>query len=133
VAQEHFTEGPVWECSSYRTKPGQFDSYMKYLRTNFIPTTDEGKKQGLILDRKMFVKAPSSPHDWDVLICTLFPSFGKAMDYSASDEDKWKAIEAKHYKTTDEAKQREMSAKRFEMREFLGTEFVREVNLKPMQ
>ncbi len=30
AAQEHWTEGPVWECSSYRTNPGQFDTYMKW-------------------------------------------------------------------------------------------------------
>ena len=22
VAQEHWTEGPVWECSAYRSNPG---------------------------------------------------------------------------------------------------------------
>ena len=132
-AQEHYTEGPVWECSSYRTKPGHFDDYMKYLRENFLPTTDEGKKQGLLLDRKVFLQPPSGKSDWDVMICTLFPTFGKAMDYSAADEDKWKAIEAKHYSTTDEKKQEEMASKRFDMREFIGTSFVREVSLKPIK
>ncbi len=36
-AQEHYTEGNVREVSFYRTKPGQFDEYMKYLRANFLP------------------------------------------------------------------------------------------------
>ena len=43
-----------------------------------------------------------------------------------------KAIAAKHYKTSDEQKQNEMASKRFEMRDFRGTRYVREVTLKPM-
>ena len=33
AAQEHWTEGPVWQCDAYRTSPGQFDAYLKYIRT----------------------------------------------------------------------------------------------------
>jgi hypothetical protein len=133
IAQEHWTEGPVWECSTYRTKPGQFDTYMKYLRENFVPTTDEAKKQGLVVDSKVFIQPPNGRNDWDVMICSLYPSFGKALDFNASDDEKAKAIEAKHYKTADEEKQAAMSAKRLDMREYIGTSFVREVNLKPLK
>jgi len=132
VAQEHFTEGPVWECSAYRTKQGHFDEYMEYLRSNYSVTSAESKKQGLTLDSKVFVKTPSSPQDYDVMICTLYASFGKALDFNAGDEEKMKAIAAKHWKTGDEKKQQEMSARRFEMRDFLGTTLDREVNLRPM-
>lgn len=132
VAQEHYTEGPVWECSAYRTTPGHFDDYMTYLRGNYVATSAESKKQGLILDTKIFLKTPSDATDYDVLICTLYPSFGKAMDYSAEDEAKGKAIAAKHYQTTDEKKQQELTAKRYAMRDFRGTTYVREVTLKPL-
>ena len=132
IAQEHWTEGPVWTVSTYRTEPGKFDEYMKYLRSNAVPVVAEEKKQGLILDFKIFVKAPSSPSDWDVAIATLQPSYGKALDFNQSDADKIKAIQAKHWKTTDEDKQREMAANRLAMRKAVGTDFVREVNLKPM-
>ncbi len=44
-----------------------------------------------------------------------------------------KAIAVKHYKTQDEAKQREMGVRRFEMRDYKGTRHIREVTLKPMQ
>lgn len=132
VAQDHYTEGPVWECSAYRTKQGHFDDYMEYLRTNYVVTSAESKKQGLTLDSKIFLKTPASPQDADVLICTLYSSFGKALDFNAADEEKMKAISAKHWATSDQKKQAEMSAKRFEMREFLGTEMYREVTLRPM-
>ena len=133
LAQEHFTEGPVWAVSYYRTKPGKFDDYMKYLRANFVVTTAEQKKQGLILDSKVLLNpAVRDANDWDVLIATLHTSFGKALDFNQGDEDKFKAIAEKHYKTKDEAKQRDMSAPRFQMRDFVGTRTIREVNLKPL-
>jgi hypothetical protein len=130
-AQEHWTEGPVWACSSFATKDGQFDNYMNYLRENYLPGSEEQKKAGLILDTKMFIGDVSAPNDWDVLICTLYPSFGKAMDYNAEDDAKFKEIASKQYKTSDEEKQREMTAKRYNMRTFLGTKYVREVKLRP--
>ena len=132
LAQEHFTEGPVWECSSYRTKQGHFDDYMKYLRQNFVPQGQESKKAGLIVDQKIYVKVPENPTDPDVLICTLYASFGKALDYNAGDDAKTKEIATKHFKTADEQKQRDMIANRFTFRDSLGTSYYREVNLKPM-
>ena len=132
VTQEHFTEGPVWECSSYRTKQGHFDDYMKYLRQNVLPLAQEAKKAGLTLDQKFYVHVPASPTDPDVVICTLHASFAKALDYNAADDAKGKDIAAKHWKTLDEQKQRDMAAQRFEFRDFLGTAYYREVNLKPM-
>ena len=133
LAQEHFTEGPVWAVSYYRTKPGKFDDYMKYLRANFLTTTAEQKKQGLILDAKVLLNpAVRDANDWDVLIATLHTSFGKALDFNQSDEDKIKAIAEKHYKTKDEAKQREMASPRLAMRDYIGSRYLREVNLKPL-
>ncbi len=132
LAQEHFTEGPVWACTAYRTKPGHFDDYMKYLRQNFLPQSQEAKKAGLVLDQKVYLHVPANPTEGDVLFCALQPSFGKALDYNAADDAKQKDIAAKHYKTADEQKQRDMAAKRLEFRDFLGTSYYREVNLKPM-
>jgi hypothetical protein len=132
VAQEHWTEGPVWNITFYRTTPGHFDDYLKYLRAHYIPTTAESKKQGLILDTKVYVKQPRDPNDWDVAIATLYPSYGKALDYNAADDDKGKAIQSKHWKTTDEQKQQEMSSPRLALRTFVGSDIVREVTLKPM-
>jgi len=132
VAQEHWTEGPVWNITFYRTTPGHFDDYIKYLRTHYIGTTAESKKQGLILDSKIYVKQPRDAHDWDVAIATLFPTYGKALDFNAGDDEKAKAIQAQHWKTPDQQKQRELTAPRLEMRTFVGSEIAREVNLKPL-
>lgn len=132
VAQEHWTEGPVWVISYYRTRPGQFDNYMKYLRANSLPQSMERKKQGLVLDNRMWTKVPASKDDWDVAIASLYPSFGKALDYSQADEDKGRAISAQFYKTPDRDKQTQAAAPRLEMRDFVRAEIVREVTLRPM-
>lgn len=132
VAQEHWTEGPVWIISYYRTRPGQFDNYMKYLRANVLPQNAEAKRQGLVLDDKMYVKAPSGKDDWDVAFATLHPSAAKALDFNKADDDKQRAIAAQHYKTTDRDKQTQSSAPRLEMRDFIRTEIVREISLRPM-
>lgn len=131
AAQEHWTEGPVWEVSFYRTAPGHFDDYLKYLRENVLPQDTEAKKAGLILEQKVFVKAPSGPDDWDIAFATLHKNYA-SLDYSADLDAKGKAIAEKHYKTADEDKQREMSAPRLEWRTYLGTDLVREVTLRPM-
>lgn len=133
VAQEHFTEGAVWECSSYRTKQGHFDDYMKYLRQTFLPQSQEAKKAGLVLDQKLYLHVPETPTDPDVVLCTLHASYAKALDYNAADDAKSKDIAAKFFKTPDEQKQRDITAKRFEFRDFVGTSYYREVNLKPLQ
>lgn len=132
-AQDHYTEGPMWACSAYRIKEGQGNNYMKYIRSNALVTYTKAKQQGLIVDFKIFVQTPTRPDDWDVMVCQLFTNAAKALDYNASDDAKWTSIQNEHWKTSDEEKIREMSAKRFDMRTFLGTSYIREINLKPMQ
>jgi hypothetical protein len=131
VAQEHWTEGPVWACEAYRTSPGQFDAYLEYIRAQVEPQNIEAKKQGLILDYKTFVHTRDSENDYDVLFCTLFSNYGKALDYNKVDDDKTKAISAAHFATPDEDKQAEMIKPRLEMRTYMGTSYHREVTLRP--
>jgi hypothetical protein len=131
VAQEHWTEGPVWECGAYRTNPGQFDTYLEWIRAHAEPVNAEAKKQGLILDYKTFVQAPRDENDYDVMFCTLHSSYAKALDFNQGDDDKFEAISAAHWGTPDNKQQLAKTAPRLEMRRFLGTDYVREVNLRP--
>src|SRR2546425_12999691 len=80
LAQEHFTEGAVWECNSYRTKQGHFDDYMKYLRQNFLPPSQEAKKTGLVLDQKVYVQGPTNPTEQDVVFCTMYNSIAQTLE-----------------------------------------------------
>lgn len=131
-AQEHFTEGPVWEVWCARTTQGHSEDYIKYLRAHYLPIMQEQVKQGLIVGVKYFLHTPGSPAEPDICIATQHASFGAALDYSADFEAKAKAIAAKHHQTEDEKKQEELTAPRFEMRKDLGTTYYREIQLKPM-
>jgi len=131
-AQEHYTEGTVRAVSYYRTNPGQFDNYMKYLRENFLPQQEEVKKQGLILDYYLLLNQPSSPNEWDVAVVYVYKSFGDALDYNQGNADKMKEIQAKHYKTKDEDKIRDLAGIRLDMRKFLSVKYLREAILKPI-
>ena len=132
-AQEHYTEGNARVVSFYRTNPGQFDNYMKYLRANFLPNQEEAKNQGLILDYYVLLNQPSNPDDWDVAVGYIYKSFGDALDYNQGNADKMKEIQSKHFKTKDDDKIRDLMAKRFDMRKFLGVKYIREITLKPMK
>lgn len=131
AAQEHWTEGPVWECSAYRTNPGQFDAYLEWIRTHVEPVDAEAKKQGLILDYKTFVQAPRDEDDYDVMFCTLHANYGRALDFNQGNYDKSEAISAAHWGTPDNKQQLAKTAPRLEMRRFMGTSYSREVNLRP--
>ena len=130
AAQEHWTEGPVWECNAFRTEPGQFDNYLRWIRAHAEVISQEAKKQGLILDYKTFIHTRADEHDYDVLFCTLHSSFGKALDYNKDDDARGDAISAAHWSTADEDKQVEMNAPRLKMRTFMGTTYHREVTLR---
>jgi len=132
-AQEHWTEGPVWECDAYRTLPGKFNDYMEYLRTNLASMYEEAEATGLVLDQRLFVQKPASPEDWDVMFCTAYKDGAAALDYDAELEAKWQALAAKHTGTADDEQREAMAMPRLEMRKFLGSNMMREVTLKPME
>ncbi len=132
MAQERYTEGPVWQCDSYEVMPDMWNSYLDWLRGNSKPQYDEAKKQGLIMDWKVFIPSQRMSDGTDIVICALFPSYGKALDYSKADEEKWDAISAARLKTADEKQQMEMSAPRLKMRRYTGTIYLREAALKPL-
>jgi hypothetical protein len=79
-----------------------------------------------------FNTARHDEKDWDIAFATLHPSYGQALDYSAADEAKGKEIAAKQFKTKDEEKQRQAVAPRLDFREYVGSQYVREVVLRPL-
>src|SRR5438309_12102146 len=69
LAQEHYTEGPVWRVSLIRVKPTAIDAYLTSLRQSSKPILDEQKRQGTIMDYKVFLKeTKNSPEDWDLCL-----------------------------------------------------------------
>ena len=60
-----FTEGPVIEVTSIRTKPGMFDEYMKWVAGPRKQEMEELKKAGIILSYAVYAAQPRGPQEPD--------------------------------------------------------------------
>ena len=131
-AQDNYTEGPVWAVSYYRTKPGKFDEYMKYLRANYAKSVAKQKQAGIIIDSKVLINpAVNGPDDWDVAIAYLYTDFGK-LNYSQAVQDQMDKIGAEiSGEQNKDKRDAKNDASRFPLRDFLRTRFLREIMLKP--
>jgi len=125
VAQEHYTEGPVWRVTLVRVKPTQFDAYLTSLQQSTKPLLDEQKKQGVIVDYKIFLKSTkNSPEDWDIALAIEYKNHA-AMDGLAA---KGEAIRDKILGGKQQGQQ--LTEKRVEMRETVSSELMEEIFLK---
>jgi len=123
--QEHFTEGPVWSVTTIRVKPAHFDDYMTALRQNIKPFWDEAKREGAVMDWKVFLKqTKNSPQDWDIALAVLYKNHAQ-MDGQAA---KFEAIRDKTLGCKTAAIQ--ANEKRGEIREPLTTDLLQEIMLK---
>ena len=132
VAQDNYTEGPVWVINYYRTKPGKFDDYMKFLRANFAKSVARQKEARIIVDAKVLLNPTiSGPDDWDVAICYLYSDYSK-LNFDQATFDKVQMIGAEITGERDTNKRdAQLDTTRFPLRDFLRTRFLREVTLRP--
>jgi hypothetical protein len=125
VAQEHYTEGPVWRVTVVKVKPAQFDAYLTSLRQGTKPLLDEQKRQGLILDYKLFLKETSeSPRDWDIALAVLYKNHAALDGLTAKAE----AVRDKVLGGKQQAIQ--LGQKREEIREIVSSQLLQEITLK---
>ncbi len=124
-AQEHYTDGPVWVVTTIRVKPAQMDAYLSNLQQNAKVAWEEAKRQGVIMDYKIFLKQTrSSPQDWDIATALLYRNHAQMDGQTA----KFEAIRDKVLGGKQAAQQG--AEKRSEIREILSVEIVQEVMLK---
>jgi len=124
-AQEHYTEGPIWRVQLIRVKPTQMDAYLTSLRQSTKPLIEEEKKQGVIMDYKIFLKeTKNNPEDWDICVAIEYKNHA-AMDGLAA---KGEAARDKILGGKQAAQQ--LGEKRAEIREILSSELLQEVFLK---
>jgi len=125
LAQEHYTEGPVWRVQLIRVKPTQMDAYLTSLRQSTKPLIDEEKRQGLIVDYKVFFKeSKHDPQDWDLCIAVEYKNYAALDGLSA----KLEAVRDKVMGGKAQAQQ--LGEKRTEMREIISSELLEEIFLK---
>jgi len=119
-----YTEGSVWEITMVRTKAGMSDDYLKNLTQAYKSTSDEAKKQGIIMDYKILMGDASNRDDFDILLMVQYKNMA-ALDGLREKTD---PIAAKLI--GGEEQLRQGSIKRLEIRDILGTKTMREVTLK---
>jgi hypothetical protein len=119
-------EGPVWDITYVRTKPNQRDAYLASLKQNTKPIFEEEKKQGLILDYKIFNNLTQhDPQEWNIAIAVQYKNFA-ALD----------GFEARELTIRDKVVgSRQTATKIFgekleEMREIVSTKLVQELILE---
>jgi hypothetical protein len=125
LAQEHYTEGPVWRVSLIRVKPTQMDAYLTSLQQSSKPVLDQQKHDGTIMDYKFFLKeTKNSPEDWDICLAIEYKNHA-AMDGLAA---KFEVVRDKILGGKQPAQQ--LAEKRAEIRETVSSELLQEIILK---
>src|SRR5205814_4773256 len=119
-----YTEGPVWNITMVKTKPGMGDEYLKSLAKTFKVSLEEAKKQNLILDYKILLGNAATPQDFDILLMVESKNMA-ALDNA---REKFDPIARKIVGTTDQ--QQAIQVKRLDVREIMGTKLMREITLK---
>ena len=125
LAQEQYTEGPVWRVELIRVKPTHVDEYLTSLQHSTKSIYEEAKKAGLVLDYKIFLKETKhDPQDWDICVAVQFKNHAALDGLDA----KLEAIRDKVLGGKQQAQQ--LGEKRGEYREIISEELLQEVFLK---
>ncbi|MGO9231641.1 MAG: hypothetical protein ACLQKA_20815 [Bryobacteraceae bacterium] len=125
LAQEHYTEGPVWRIQLIRVKPTHMDAYLTSLRETTKPMIEEEKREGMIVDYKIFLmETKNSPEDWDICVAVEFKNHAALDGLDAKAE----AVRDKIMGGKGAAHQ--IAEKRAEIREIISSELLQEVFLK---
>jgi hypothetical protein len=125
LAQEHYTEGPVWRVQLIRVKPNAMDAYLTSLRQSTKPLIEEEKRQGLIVDYKVFLKqTKANPEDWDIAVAIEYKNYA-ALDGLAA---KGEAVRDKILGGKQAAQQ--LGEIRTGIREIIASDLLQEIFLK---
>ena len=119
-----YNEGPVWDVTLVRTRAGMTDDYLKNLAGAYKTTSEEAKKQGIIMDYKILMGDASNKDDFDLMLMVQYKNMA-ALDGL---RDKTDPIARKLIGSEDVMRQ--AAVKRGETRDILGTKTLREVTLK---
>jgi hypothetical protein len=124
AADRPYTEGTVSIVNSVRTKPGMYDTYMKYLATTYRQLMEEAKKAGHVVDYNVYSTSPRGPDDPNVYLVVTYKNMA-ALDGLT---DRMDGIQQK---IVGSPEQRDAAAiDREKMRTMVGSEMIRHVVFK---
>lgn len=119
-----YTEGPVWQVTMVKTKPGMSDDYLKGIAKSFKGSFDEAKKQNLIVDYKILIGDAATPQDFNILLMV------ESQNMAVLDNAREKFDPIARKISGDADAQRVTATKRLEIREIIGAKLMREITLK---
>jgi hypothetical protein len=101
------------------------DAYLTSLRHSSNPILDQEKRDGTIMDYKLFLKeTKANPEDWDVCLAVEFKNHAALDGFAAKGE----MVRDKILGGKQPAQQ--LSEKRAEIRELISSELLQEIILK---
>jgi hypothetical protein len=122
--EKPYTDGPVVNVGYIKTKPGQFDAYLKYLATTYKQLMEAEKKSGNVLNWSVYRAQPHSANDPDLILTITYKNWAALDGLSDRIEVTQKKI------WSNQAGISKAQVDRESMREVLGSEDVQQLILK---
>jgi len=124
AADQPYQDGPVTMVSSIRTLPGMHDTYLRYLATTYRANMDAAKKEGIILDYRVYETSPRSPDEPNVYLTVTYKNMA-ALDGL---DERMEPIMQRSF--GNQAARDTAAVDREKMRRQIGQEMIREVVFK---
>jgi len=124
AADQPYQDGPVTVVSSIRTLPGMHDTYLRYLATTYRANMDAAKKEGIILDYRVYETSPRSSDEPNLYLTVTYKNMA-ALDGL---DDRMEPIMQRSF--GNQAARDTAAVDREKMRRQIGQEMVREVVFK---
>lgn len=121
-----FHDGPVWDITFVKGKPGVELKYMEFLATEWKTEQEALKKAGLILNYMVIQTEAHSPTDFDLMLMVEF----KDLATMEANQDKAEAV-ANQALNSNDKKMIEGYQERASWREIIGDRLAREIILEP--
>ena len=121
-----FHEGPVWDITFVKAKPGVGLNYMNWLATEWKTEQEALKKAGLIMNYMVIATESHSPNDFDLMLMVQF----KDLASMEANEDKREAVANQALNSNDQ-KMIAGYQERASWREVIGGRLAREIILEP--
>ena len=121
-----FHDGPVWNITFVKGKPGLELKYMEYLASDWKTEQEALKKAGLILNYMVIQTEAHSPSDFDLMLMTEF----KDLATMEANQDKAEAVSTQALNSNDQ-KMIAGYQERASWREIIGDRLAREIILEP--
>jgi hypothetical protein len=121
-----FHDGPVWQLTFIKAKPGVGLKYMNYLAADWKTEQEALKSSGLSLDYKVIQSESHGPNDWSLMLMTEF----KDLATMEANKDKAREVVNKALHS-DDTKMISGYEERESWREILGERTAREIVLEP--